>query len=156
MEVQAAGLGAWPAGAEIVANQMGRPRERRVEREDLEGIGGRTIGKRRYHRPTVAGVGAHDARSAWIVEATQARFDPLVRRKASALAAVTVASERASATRKSASLLFLSSFPAERRWKPIMRSAEAPYNPGPSRSEQELPGMIAKVRPRAGRCLAPA
>src|SRR5512132_4131782 len=61
---------------------MNRPREGPVEREDLEVVRRRPIGRRRYHRPTVAGITAHDAWICWIVEARPTRLDQLIRREA--------------------------------------------------------------------------
>ena len=82
MEVQAACLWARLALVEVVANEMLSPDERPAEREDLEVVRRRSIGRRWYHRPTMAGITAHDSWSTWIVEARPARVDQLARREA--------------------------------------------------------------------------
>src|SRR5215211_8068918 len=82
MEVKAACLWARLAPVDVVANEMHCADERPAEREDLKVVRRRAIGRGRYHRPTMAGITAHDSWGTRIVEARPARLDQLTRRQA--------------------------------------------------------------------------
>src|SRR5215218_8210167 len=75
MEVKAACLWARLAPVDVVANEMHCADERPAEREDLKVVRRRAIGRGRYHRPTMAGITAHDSWGTRIVEARPARVD---------------------------------------------------------------------------------
>src|SRR5215203_3579802 len=82
VEVQAACLWARLALVDVVANEMHCADERPAEREDLEVVRRRAIERGWYHRPTMAGITAHDPWGTRIVKARPSRVDQRTRLQA--------------------------------------------------------------------------